>query len=178
MVDIHVFSDFTQSRQKIKELFGILPNLKLCYQSLADDIPLPKKLPIKIPSNGRASTYVGHAFDYWFRAYVQRHNCVIKETSIDDLNASYILEHDFFRGNEFKLISFRLHDVFDRRSKFINGLKIDDKIFLTDCLFFANLEAYLLVSLAHTTNAGSSLLPHPNKTPATLEATEKAVFLF
>lgn len=128
--------------EEIKSLFSTIPNLKICFQSFENDVAFPKNFPIKVACVGRASTIVGHAFDYWFRAFVQYRNHLVVESTINDLVASWILKSENEFGNATKTIQRRYHEVFKRRKRIIKGLKVEHSDFLVDCLFLGNLEAF------------------------------------
>ncbi|KGR89875.1 hypothetical protein CD30_14920 [Ureibacillus massiliensis 4400831 = CIP 108448 = CCUG 49529] len=65
--------------KQIKELFKSIPNMKQFFQKLNEGPAFPVKAPIIVKSDGRANPIVGHAYDYWLRAFIQRINNRLQE---------------------------------------------------------------------------------------------------
>jgi hypothetical protein len=125
---------------QIKDLFSTIPNMKHLTHTLNEDgIAFPKDNPIVVKSNGRANPIIGHAYDYWLRAYIQRLNVIHIEQEREDLIASWSVDH---LSSEAKSLEDIYKEIIHRRNAYIAGSCDEDVRLIVDCMVLGNLDAY------------------------------------
>lgn len=78
---------------EIKALFATIPNMKASFASTdSEELPFPPSPPIVVSRASRATSIIGHAYDYWLRAYIQRINDCPQELHEDSLAASFAVQ--------------------------------------------------------------------------------------
>jgi hypothetical protein len=125
---------------EIKGLFSTIPNMKHLTGTLNEDgIAFSKDNPIVVKSNGRANPIIGHAYDYWLRAYVQRLNGIHIEKEYEDLIASWSVDHLCSKVKSLKDTYAEI--IWRRRAYIIGSYDIDIRL-IKDCMVLGNLDAY------------------------------------
>lgn len=104
-----------------------------------DGIAFPKATPIVVKSNGRANPIIGHAYDYYLRAYVQRLNGMHIEQEREDLIASWSVDH---LSSEVKSLKDTFVEITQRRNDYIVGSRDLDVTLIVDSMVLGNLDAY------------------------------------
>lgn len=125
---------------QIKGLFSTIPNMKQLTRTLNEDgIPFPKSTPIVVKSNGRANPIIGHGYDYYLRAYVQRINGIHIEKEREDLIASWSVDQ---LSRKVKSLKDTYIEIIQRRNTFIDGSYDEDVTLICDSMVLGNLDAY------------------------------------
>lgn len=127
---------------ELKALFAELPSLKSLYKTKNDDmIPFPPHASanIQVKRPAPPNTIIGHAYDYWLRAYVQRLNHQHKEKSGYDLTASVTVKMLSSSNTE---LHHSFEQIITRRNQYIKRMKEDDEQLIRDCMVLGNLDVY------------------------------------
>lgn len=126
---------------EIRRLFTEIPNLKPFFHTLNEGPAFPPNASstILIKRNGPSNPAIGHAYDYWLRAYVQRINGMHEERCPSDLTASIGIALLKEHGTD---LTADYVSVINRRNAYIQGQLTDESDLLHDCLLLANLETF------------------------------------
>ena len=104
----------------IKELFKSIPNMKISFQTLNEGPAFPVKAPIIVKADGRANPVVGHAYDYWLRAFIQRINNRFQEDNLvayQGLNKLFT-KKKFYGKDDYKYYLPYINPNYSRNSHF------------------------------------------------------------
>lgn len=126
---------------EIRRLFAEIPNLKHFFHTMNDGPAFPPNVSstILVKRDGPPNPAIGHAYDYWLRAYVQKLNGMHEEKRPEDLTASFGVALLMEQGKD---VIAEYEAVVDRRNAFIKGELSDNPKVLHDCLLLAALETF------------------------------------
>jgi hypothetical protein len=122
---------------QIKGLFATIPNMKELFTSEDGGAAFPLKPDIIVPRQNRATPIIGHIYDYWLRAYVQRINRNHQEKNGEHL-AALVAVH--ILGSQ------KIHNVYEeivkRRNAYILGESDLTKELIRDLVILGQLEHF------------------------------------
>lgn len=132
---------YLKTDTEIRRLFAEIPNLKPFFHTLNDGpaFPYNASSTILVKRNGPSNPAIGHAYDYWLRAYVQKINGLHEETRPDDLTASIGV---LLLKEQEVVLTAEYASVVNRRNSYIKGQLMDESGVLQDCLLLAKLETF------------------------------------
>ncbi len=135
------------NNNQIKTLFASLPNLKNSFVSMDKDVAYPSKPPIIVQRGSRGTPVIGQAYDYMFRAYVQRLNGIHQEQNGHNLAASIVVEH-----LEDDIINLAFNEIIERRNDYITGVSALTADCIRDAVRLGQLEQLYRSGVGETEN--------------------------
>ncbi|GIM44502.1 hypothetical protein DNHGIG_00510 [Collibacillus ludicampi] len=144
------------NNQTVIKLFSVIPNIKHLFKSLDGKEAFPKYIrPLVKPVPGYDWTVVGTAYDFWFRAYIQRLNGLFIEHELSSIIESGLLglegqivplvmtgKYEEKRIEEIELLKQEVNEIWKTRSDYINGENIPERELVRGSIILAYCEHY------------------------------------
>ncbi|WP_054941699.1 hypothetical protein [Paenibacillus ihuae] len=122
---------------QLKELFSTIPNLKILFSCSDGSEAFPTKPSIVVQRENRATSIIGHAYDYMLRAYVQRINNLHQEQQGNSLAAS-VAVHIIGQDSIHEAFS----EIVSRRNAYITGQSTLTEEVINDSVILGQLEQF------------------------------------